>query len=54
LDLKPGKYTPGSARTDHRRTRGPDFQTTSYVFEDPESAAAYFHLQNAGNTYSAS
>src|ERR1044071_6989710 len=27
----------------------PIFQTTSYVFEDPESAAAYFNLQDAGN-----
>src|ERR1700751_2872127 len=31
---------------------GPIFQTTSYVFEDPESAAAYFNLQEYGNTYS--
>ena len=30
----------------------PIFQTTSYVFEDPESAAAYFNLQESGNTYS--
>jgi O-acetylhomoserine (thiol)-lyase len=30
----------------------PIFQTTSYVFEDPESAAAYFDLQEYGNTYS--
>ena len=30
----------------------PVFQTTSYVFEDPESAAAYFNLQEYGNTYS--
>src|SRR5258707_9449180 len=30
----------------------PIFQTTSYVFEDPESAAAYFNLQEYGNTYS--
>src|SRR3954469_4947932 len=28
------------------------FQTTSYVFEDPESAGAYFNLQEYGNTYS--
>ena len=28
----------------------PIFQTTSYVFEDPESAAAYFNLQEYGNT----
>ncbi|MFT7653474.1 MAG: O-acetylhomoserine (thiol)-lyase [Candidatus Azotimanducaceae bacterium] len=27
-------------------------QTTSYVFEDAESAAAYFNLQEYGNTYS--
>src|SRR5437899_4116269 len=30
----------------------PIFQTTSYVFEDPESAAAYFNLQEYGNSYS--
>src|ERR671919_831510 len=30
----------------------PIFQTTSYVLEDPESAAAYFNLQEYGNTYS--
>src|ERR1700675_4193861 len=30
----------------------PIFKTTSYVFEDPESAAAYFNLQEYGNTYS--
>ena len=30
----------------------PIFQTTSYVFEDTESAAAYFNLQEYGNTYS--
>jgi O-acetylhomoserine (thiol)-lyase len=30
----------------------PLFQTTSYVFEDPEAAAAYFNLQEYGNTYS--
>ncbi len=30
----------------------PIHQTTSYVFEDPESAAAYFNLQEYGNTYS--
>jgi O-acetylhomoserine (thiol)-lyase len=30
----------------------PIFATTSYVFEDPESAAAYFNLQEYGNTYS--
>ena len=30
----------------------PILQTTSYVFEDPESAAAYFNLQEYGNTYS--
>src|SRR3984885_10332972 len=29
-----------------------NFHTTSYVFEDPESAAAYFNLQEYGNTYS--
>ena len=30
----------------------PIYQTTSYVFEDPESAAASFNLQEYGNTYS--
>ena len=30
----------------------PIYQTTSYVFEDPESAAAYFNLQEYGNTSS--
>lgn len=30
----------------------PIFQTTSYVFEDAASAAAYFNLQEYGNTYS--
>src|SRR3954451_24990098 len=30
----------------------PIFQTTSYVFEDADSAAAYFNLQEHGNTYS--
>src|SRR4026209_254869 len=30
----------------------PIYQTTSYVFQDPESAAAYFNLQEYGNTYS--
>jgi O-acetylhomoserine (thiol)-lyase len=30
----------------------PIFQTTSYVFEDTDSAAAYFNLQEYGNTYS--
>ncbi len=30
----------------------PIYQTASYVFEDPESASAYFNLQEYGNTYS--
>jgi O-acetylhomoserine (thiol)-lyase len=30
----------------------PIFQTTSYVFEDVDSAAAYFDLREYGNTYS--
>src|SRR5436853_4413585 len=30
----------------------PIFQTTSYVFEDPEAAGAYINLQEYGNTYS--
>ena len=29
----------------------PIFQTTSYVFEDPAAEAAYFNLQEYGNTY---
>ncbi|MFM7118969.1 MAG: O-acetylhomoserine aminocarboxypropyltransferase/cysteine synthase family protein, partial [Gammaproteobacteria bacterium] len=29
----------------------PIYQTSSYVFEDAESAAAYFNLQEYGNTY---
>jgi O-acetylhomoserine (thiol)-lyase len=29
----------------------PIYQTTSYVFEDPAAAAAYFNLQEYGNTY---
>ncbi|HEY8883665.1 MAG TPA: aminotransferase class I/II-fold pyridoxal phosphate-dependent enzyme, partial [Chloroflexota bacterium] len=30
----------------------PIYQTTSYVFEDTTQAAAYFNLQEYGNTYS--
>ena len=30
----------------------PIHQTTSYVFEDSDAAAAYFNLQEYGNTYS--
>src|SRR5438094_9932304 len=30
----------------------PIYQTTSFVFEDTESAAAYFNLQEYGNIYS--
>ena len=30
----------------------PIYQTASYVFEDPAAAAAYFNLQEYGNTYS--
>jgi O-acetylhomoserine (thiol)-lyase len=30
----------------------PIYQTTSYVFENTQSAAAYFNLQEYGNTYS--
>ena len=45
--------TRGSDRT---RTPAParcrSSRPTSYVFEDPESAAAYFNLQEYGNTYS--
>ncbi len=28
----------------------PIYQTTSYVFEDTDAAAAYFNLQEYGNT----
>ena len=53
LDLKPGKCTPGQRPDPNTGARAvPIFQTTSYVFEDPESAAAYFNLQEYGNTYS--
>ncbi len=38
------------ARTGSRAM--PIHQTTSYVFEDAEAAAAYFNLQEYGNTYS--
>ena len=31
----------------------PIYQTTSYVFEDPESAAAYFNLQEYGKANAA-
>ena len=49
---RPGSCTPGSAPTPTPGARAvPIFQTTSYVFEDPESAAAYFNLQEYGNTY---
>jgi len=30
----------------------PIYQTSSYVFENPEAAASYFNLQEYGNTYS--
>ena len=42
----------GAARAQYGARAVPIFQTTSYVFEDPESAAAYFNLQEYGNTYS--
>ncbi|HVU78967.1 MAG TPA: O-acetylhomoserine aminocarboxypropyltransferase/cysteine synthase family protein [Gaiellaceae bacterium] len=41
---RPDPYTGARAQ--------PIFQTASYVFEDAESAAAYFNLQEYGNTYS--
>jgi O-acetylhomoserine (thiol)-lyase len=41
---RPDPYTGSRAQ--------PIFQTASYVFEDAESAAAYFNLQEYGNTYS--
>ena len=52
-DSKPGRCMQGSGRT-RTPARAPcrSIQTTSYVFEDPESAAAYFNLQEYGNTYS--
>jgi O-acetylhomoserine (thiol)-lyase len=40
---RPDPYTGARAQ--------PIFQTASYVFEDAESAAAYFNLQEYGNTY---
>ena len=52
-DSRPVRCTPGSAPTrTPARARCRSYQTTSYVFEDPESAAAYFNLQEYGNTYS--
>lgn len=41
---RPDPYTGASAL--------PIYQTAGFVFEDPESAAAYFNLQEYGNTYS--
>ena len=41
---RPDPYTGASAL--------PIYQTTGFVFEDPESAAAYFNLQEYGNIYS--
>ena len=52
-DSTPARCTPGSGPDPNTGARAvPIFQTTSYVFEDPESAAAYFNLQEYGNTYS--
>ena len=53
LDSKPVRCTPGQRPDPNTGARAvPIYQTTSYVFEDPESAAAYFNLQEYGNTYS--
>jgi O-acetylhomoserine (thiol)-lyase len=41
---RPDPYTGASAL--------PIYQTAGFVFEDPESAAAYFNLQEYGNVYS--
>ncbi|MFI5272756.1 MAG: PLP-dependent transferase, partial [Ktedonobacterales bacterium] len=41
---RPDPYTGASAL--------PIYQTTGFVFEDPNSAAAYFNLQEYGNVYS--
>src|SRR5216684_1020894 len=41
---RPDPYTGASAL--------PIFQTSAYVFEDTDSAAAYFNLQEYGNIYS--
>ena len=42
----------GARPDEHTGSRAqPIHQTSSYVFEDPESAAAYFNLQEYGNTY---
>ena len=50
---RPVRFMPGSVRIPNTGARAvPIYQTTSYVFEDPESAAAYFNLQEYGNTYS--
>ena len=50
---RPASCTPASGPDPNTGARAvPIFQTTSYVFEDPESAAAYFNLQEYGNTYS--
>ena len=47
------RCTPGQRPDPNTGARAvPIYQTTSYVFEDPESAAAYFNLQEYGNTYS--
>jgi O-acetylhomoserine (thiol)-lyase len=43
---------PGSGRPQHGRARVPIFQTTSYVFEDPESARRTSTCRSTGNTYS--
>ena len=53
LDLKPVRCMPGQRPDPNTGARAvPIYQTTSYVFEDPESAAAHFNLQEYGNTYS--
>lgn len=58
---KPPEFTGFHTRSVHAGARPdphtgsramPIHQTTSYVFEDSEAAAAYFNLQEYGNTYS--
>src|SRR6266700_343753 len=52
LGFDPRAIHAGQRPDPYTRARAvPIFQTTSYVFEDAESAAAYFNLQEYGNTY---
>ena len=50
--LTPARYTPASGPTPPPvRAPMPIYQTTSYVFEDTDQAAALFALQRFGNIY---